>query len=111
MSIKIESLCKENYRSGNKPIVRRGSWHASRCVRHARVMMHVGIANPRWREHRSQHPRRMRNLQVYVSGKRPMRTGWWKWHRYTSATLLIDVMSCDHWDIRACYNQLITAEI
>ena len=26
-----------------------GSWHASRHVRHARVVMHVGIAYPRWR--------------------------------------------------------------
>ena len=34
--------------------------------------MHVGIANPRWREKRSQDSRRMRNTQVYVSGKRPM---------------------------------------
>ena len=30
--------------------------------------MHVGIANPRWRGKRS---RRMRNLQFYVSDKRP----------------------------------------
>ena len=35
-------------------------------------MMHVGIANPRWRGKRSRHSRRMRELQCYVSGKRPM---------------------------------------
>ena len=46
--------------------------HASRHVRHARAMMHVGIANPRCREKRSRHSRRMRNPQFYVSGKRPM---------------------------------------
>ena len=34
--------------------------------------MHAGIANPRWRGKRSRHSRRMRNPQVYVSGKRPM---------------------------------------
>ena len=34
--------------------------------------MHVVIANPRWRGKRSRHSRRMHNLQVYVSGKRPM---------------------------------------
>ena len=41
------------------------SWrsrHALRHVRHARAVMHVGIANPRWREKRSRHFRRMRNL-------------------------------------------------
>ena len=29
--------------------------------RHARVLMHAGIVNPRWREKRSRHYRRMRN--------------------------------------------------
>ena len=51
------------------------SWrsrHASRHVRHARAVMHVGIANPRWRGKRSRHSRRMRNPQFQVSGKRPM---------------------------------------
>ena len=51
------------------------SRHASRHVRHARDVMHVGIATPWWRGKRSQHSRRMRNLQFYVSGKRPIR--WW----------------------------------
>ena len=46
--------------------------HASRHVRDARAVMHVGIANPRWRGKRSRHSRRMRNTQFYVSGKRPM---------------------------------------
>ena len=45
--------------------------HASRHVRHARAVMHVGIANPRWRGKRSRH-RRTRNPQFYVSGKRPI---------------------------------------
>ena len=35
-------------------------------------MHHVGIANPWWRGKRSQHSRRMRNPQFYVSGKRPI---------------------------------------
>ena len=34
--------------------------------------MHVGIFNPRWREKRFRHSRRMRNPQFYVTGKRPM---------------------------------------
>ena len=34
--------------------------------------MHVGIANPRWREKRSRHSQRMRNPQFYVSDKRPI---------------------------------------
>ena len=48
------------------------SRHASRHVRDARAVMHVGIANPRWWGKRSQHSRRMRNPQFYVSGKRPI---------------------------------------
>ena len=35
-------------------------------------MHHVGIANPWWQGKRSQHSRRMRNPQFYVSGKRPI---------------------------------------
>ena len=38
-------------------------------------MMHVGIANPRWRGKCSRHSRRMRNPPFYVSGKRPMGLG------------------------------------
>ena len=48
------------------------SRHASRHVRHAHAMMHVGIANLRCRGKRSWHSRRMRNPQYCVSGKRPM---------------------------------------
>ena len=47
---------------------RHASWH----VRHARAVMHFGIANTRWREKRSRQSRQMRNLQLYVSDKRPM---------------------------------------
>ena len=39
---------------------------------HARAVMHAGIANPRWREKRSRHSRRMRNPQFYLSDKRLM---------------------------------------
>ena len=48
------------------------SRHASRHVRDARGVMHVGIADPRWREKRSQYSRHMRNPQFYVYDKRPM---------------------------------------
>ena len=48
------------------------SRHASRHVHHARAVMHVGIANLRWRRKRSRHSRHMRNPQFYVSGQRPM---------------------------------------
>ena len=48
------------------------SRHASRHVRHARAVMHVGIANSRWRGKCSRHSRRMRNPQFCVSGKKPM---------------------------------------
>ena len=53
------------------------SWrsrHASRHVRDARVVMHVGITNLQWRGKRSRHSQRMRNQQFYVSGKRPIVT-------------------------------------
>ena len=45
--------------------------HHSSCVTHV-PWCTVGIANPQWRGKRSQHPRRLRNPQFYVSGKRPM---------------------------------------
>ena len=48
------------------------SRHASRHVLHARVVVHVGIANPRWWGKRSHHSQHMHNPQFYVSGKRPM---------------------------------------
>ena len=57
------------------------SWrprHASRHVRDARAVRHVGMANLRWRGKRSRHSRRMRNPQFYVSDKRPIEnTGEW----------------------------------
>ena len=48
------------------------SRHASRHVRDARAVMHVGIVNPRWLGKRSRHSRRMRNTLFCISGKRPM---------------------------------------
>ena len=48
------------------------SRHASRHVRHARAVMHVGITSPQLRGKRSRHSRRMRHPQLYVSGKRPI---------------------------------------
>ena len=48
------------------------SQHASRHVRDANTVMHVGIANPRWRGKRSHQSRRTRNTQLYVSVKWPI---------------------------------------
>ena len=48
------------------------SRHASRHVRDARAVMHVGIAKLQRRGKRSRHSRRMRNPKFYVSGKRPI---------------------------------------
>ena len=50
--------------------------------RHARAVMHVGIANLRWRGKRSRHSRPMRNPQFYVSGKRPIA----KYYLYVTIT-------------------------
>ena len=56
--------------------MRREYRHTSQHVRHARVEMHVGVANPRCRGKRSRRSRRMHNPQFYVSGKRPMQDEW-----------------------------------
>ena len=56
----------------SKETTTKRSRHASRHVRHARAVMHVGIAKPRWRGKRSWHSRCIRNPQFYVSGKRPI---------------------------------------
>ena len=58
----------------SKEIASQRPRHASRRVRHARAVMHVGIANPRWRGKRSRHSRCMRNPKFYVSVKRPIAT-------------------------------------
>ena len=55
-----------------KPIVSERSRCVARHVRHARSVMHIRVANPRWWGKRSRHSRRMRNPQSYVSGKRPI---------------------------------------
>ena len=57
------------HRLQKKPLVSDLGMHH---VRNARAVMHVGIANPRWRGKRSRHSRRMRNPQFYVSGKMPI---------------------------------------
>ena len=49
------------------------SQHASRHVRDARAVVHVGIANLQLRGKRSRHSRHKRKPQFYVSGKRPMK--------------------------------------
>ena len=50
------------------------SWrsrHASRHVRHARAVMHVGIAHLRWRGKRSRHSRRMRTRNFTYLARGP----------------------------------------
>ena len=42
------------------------SQHASRHVRHARAVMHAGIANPRWWGKLSRHPRPMCDPQLCI---------------------------------------------
>ena len=56
----------------SKETANQRSRHASRHVRHARAVMHVGVTNPLWWGKRARHSRRMRTSQFYVSGKRPM---------------------------------------
>ena len=52
------------------------SWHASRHVRHARAVMHVGIAYPRWRGKRSRHSRRMRTRNLTYLARDPCNSQW-----------------------------------
>ena len=56
----------------SKETASKRSRHASRHVRVARAVMHVGIANPRWRGKCSRYSWRMHNPQFCVSGKRPI---------------------------------------
>ena len=48
------------------------SLHASRHVRHARVVTHVGIPNLWWLGKRSRHSRRMRSPPFYICCNRPI---------------------------------------
>ena len=67
--------CRERFphhQLKRKPLVSDPGMHHGTCVSHARAVMHVEIANPRWRGKRSRHSRCMRKPQSYVSGKRPM---------------------------------------
>ena len=59
------------------------------------AVMHVGIANPQWRGKRSLHTWRMRNLQYYVSGKRPME---WIQQSWLLSLNIKDMVTpnCDH---------------
>ena len=63
----------------SKEIASYRSRHASRHVRDARAVMHVGINNQRWWGKRSRHSRRMRNPQFCVSGKRQISHQYVKW--------------------------------
>ena len=63
--------------------------HHDTCVkrhlRHARAVMHIGIANPRWRGKRCRHSRCMRNLQICVYAKSPtvfVLAGYGHWGKY-----------------------------
>ena len=67
--------CRERFphrRLQRKPLVIDPDMHHGTCVTH--VVMHVEIAYPQRRGKHSLHSRRMRNPQVYVTGKRPMDT-------------------------------------
>ena len=67
--LRMRRECQECFRRHR---LNKWSRHTSRHVRHARTVMYVGIANPRWRVKHSRHSRRMCNPQFYVSGKKPM---------------------------------------
>ena len=69
--LRVRRECRERFsrhRLQRKPLDSDTGMHLA-C---ARAVMHVGIANLRWRGKRSRHSRRMRNPQFCVSGKRPM---------------------------------------
>ena len=71
--LRMRRECRERFphhRLQRKLLVSGPGMHHGTCD--ARAVMHVGIANPRWRGKRSRHSRRMRNPQFCVSGKRPI---------------------------------------
>ena len=58
-----------------EPLISDSGTHHRSCgahLRHARAVIHIGIAYSRWRGQRYRHSRRMRNPQFYKSGKMPM---------------------------------------
>ena len=67
-------------------------WNICDLARDARAVMYVGIANTLRRGKRSRHSRRMRNLQLYVSGKGAMQQ-WIKWRvMYISSSCFEDFL-------------------
>ena len=57
----------------SKDTTNQRSRHAPQHVREARAVMHIGIANPRWRGKRSRYSRLVRKPQFHLSGKRLVR--------------------------------------
>ena len=72
------------------PQVRDPDLHHGTCETHVPWCMPGSLTSgfrwSRWRGKRSRHFRRMRNLQFYVSGKRPMGASCWPWHGPTRNT-------------------------
>ena len=89
--------CRERFprhRHQNKPFVSDPDMHHG--VRHARAVMHAGIANSQCRGKRSRHSRRMHNPQLYVSSKRPESLSLaFRERPFTQRTWNVDIFYCN----------------
>ena len=81
--LRMRRECRERFLPPptSKETARKWSWHASRHVRDARAVMHVGIAYQRWRGKRSRHSRRMRtrNFTYLARGQCQHGHHGWNW--------------------------------
>ena len=74
--LRMRRECRERFPhppTSNETVIQR-SRHASRHVRHARAVMHVGIAYLWWRGKRSRHSRRMRTRNLTYLARGPLST-------------------------------------
>ena len=74
--LRMRRECRERFPPPpiSKETASKRSWHASRHVRDARAVMHVGIAYLRWREKTFPAFSAHAHPQYCVSGKRPIAT-------------------------------------
>ena len=94
----VTGLCE-----GNSPVT--GEFLAQRAsyaenVHLARAVMHVGIANPRWRGNRSRHSRRMQNSQFCVSGKRSIAGLDFNMKLYSETTWAVGITQLTHHEVQ-----------
>ena len=89
------------YRLQSKPLVNDPGMNHGTCVTQVQWCM-LSIANQLWRGKRSRHSRRMRNPQVYLSGKSPCRDS-----SVLLSKWITTVLNCVTFASQATYHPLI----